>query len=968
MVPRALAALPARDPEPLAGAAHPFLLEAASAFIVEEGRVDLFSVRVVDGRPDGHRTHLMRIPAGGLALGFDPPLSEDGRGVLAVGTIGTRVAAVARESVAAMPATADGARDLLALVEPWIEALCGAIARSVPPSRSHELQAGEDITVAETVAARPRRHVAWVSHAEGSSHLLGNDALAIETHAFVPLSRHVWLEVQPGSRLRTADTTSLEPAEILAGLGRLSRLVLRAADLMAREAEAADRERLQHRVAFEESVLREACSFLTAAMPQPRAAVGVHGSAAVTTDDALLAACRVAGQALGIAIKPHPRVAGSAAPRDPLAAIARASRMRVRRVALRGRWWQHDYGPLVGTLAESKTPVALLPSPRGYVLHEAGVAPRRIDRALAAMVAPFAHTFYRPFQDATLRARQVASFALRGGGRDLWLLAAVSVAASILGMLPALVAGVFFNTLIPGAHRVELIQLSALLLACAGTAFLLNVAQGIVFLRIEARAGTAVQAAVWDRLLTLPLAFFRPYTAGDLAVRAMSMESIRQAIAGPTATTLIAGVSALGNAALMFYYSVELARWAIAILAVVAAVTLCAIVLQIRYYREALGLQARVSGLVLQLLSSIGKLRVAGVESSAFALWARRFTDQRRVQFRVRSMAGWVTSFHAAAPVLANLVIFWAARPLADQGLLRTGDFLGFLAAFTTCVLALVSSCLALVAVGTIAPLYDQARPILEAEPEVATTRADPGLLTGDIEIQHAAFRYTVDSPLVLRDLSLRIRPGEFMALVGPSGSGKSTLLRLLLGFEQLESGAIYFDGQDLSGLDVNVVRRQIGVVLQNGRLMSGDIFTNIVGSSTATLAEAWEAARMAGFAEDIEGMPMGMHTVIADGGGTLSGGQRQRLLIARAIVHRPRILLFDEATSALDNRTQAIVSASLERLQAARIVVAHRLSTIRNADRIYVLEHGTLMQSGPYEELMARDGPFAELARRQMV
>jgi ABC-type bacteriocin/lantibiotic exporter with double-glycine peptidase domain len=308
------------------------------------------------------------------------------------------------------------------------------------------------------------------------------------------------------------------------------------------------------------------------------------------------------------------------------------------------------------------------------------------------------------------------------------------------------------------------------------------------------------------------------------------------------------------------------------------------------------------------------------------------------------------------------------ALPVANAGTVRTGDLRGFLAAFCTCVAALASSCMALVAVGSVAPFYDQMRPILEAEPEVATSRADPGLLTGDIEIQHAAFRYSADTPLVLRDLSLRIKPGEFVALVGPSGSGKSTLLRLLLGFEQLDSGAVYFDGQDLAGLDVNVVRRQIGVVLQNGRLMSGDIFTNIIGSSTATLAEAWEAARMAGFAEDIEGMPMGMHTVIADGGGTLSGGPRQRLLIARAIVHRPRIVLFDEATSALDNRTQAIVSASLERLQATRIVVAHRLSTVRNADRLYVLERGALVQSGTYDELMAREGPFAELARRQIV
>jgi len=240
-------------------------------------------------------------------------------------------------------------------------------------------------------------------------------------------------------------------------------------------------------------------------------------------------------------------------------------------------------------------------------------------------------------------------------------------------------------------------------------------------------------------------------------------------------------------------------------------------------------------------------------------------------------------------------------------------------------------------------------------------------VLTGDIEVQHAMFRYHQDGPLVLRDVSFQIPAGEFVAFVGPSGSGKSTLLRLLLGFETVEGGSVSYDGQDVGSLDIRAVRRQIGVVLQSGRLLSGDIFTNIVGSVAATLEEAWEAARMAGLAEDIEAMPMGMHTVVNDGGGTLSGGQRQRLLIARAIVNKPRILLFDEATSALDNRTQAIVSKSLESLRATRVVVAHRLSTIINASRIFVLERGRLVQTGSYAELMEQKGPFAELAKRQI-
>ena len=219
----------------------------------------------------------------------------------------------------------------------------------------------------------------------------------------------------------------------------------------------------------------------------------------------------------------------------------------------------------------------------------------------------------------------------------------------------------------------------------------------------------------------------------------------------------------------------------------------------------------------------------------------------------------------------------------------------------------------------------------------------------------------------MLEDVSLTAEPGEFVAIVGPSGAGKSTVFRLLLGFERPETGTVSYDGQSLGELDARAVRRQLGVVIQNARILAGPIFQNIVGAANLTLDDAWEAARIAGIAEDIERLPMGMHTFISDAAAAFSGGQRQRLLIARAVVARPRVLLFDEATSALDNRTQAAVSSALEQLQATRIVIAHRLSTIQHADRIVVLERGRIVEQGHYDELMESDGLFASLARRQI-
>jgi ATP-binding cassette subfamily C protein len=536
-------------------------------------------------------------------------------------------------------------------------------------------------------------------------------------------------------------------------------------------------------------------------------------------------------------------------------------------------------------------------------------------------------------------------------------------------MVQPVATGIVFNTFIPGAQRSQLLQMTIILLVCALSAAMFGIVRSVALLRIEGKMGNDVQCAVWDRLLGLPMSFFRPYTAGELAVRAMGIDGIRQLISGSTVTAIVAAITSLGNFALLFHYSARLAGWAALLIGIALGMTGLGGYIQLSHQRGVAALQSRTSGIVLQLLSSIAKLRVAGAEAHAFASWARRFSEQRGLQFRVRSAGNWVAAFNAGFPTAAYMLVFWAAlEPVTVTHLMPTGDFLAFMSAFGICLVSVVTTSNALLAMLLSVPLYEQARPILVTPPEVDGAKEDPGELTGEIDIEHVDFRYEEDGSLVLRDLTVHVKPGEFVAFVGPSGSGKSTILRLLLGFETPESGSIYYDGHELGGLDLRALRRQMGVVLQSGRLLSGDIYTNIVGSAQLPLDAAWEAARMAGFADDIRQMPMGMFTVISEGGGTLSGGQRQRLMIARAIVHRPRILLFDEATSAHDNRTQAIVSASLEGLRATRVVIAHRLSTIMHADRIYVVRRGELVQCGCHDELIRRRGLFAELAARQIV
>jgi ATP-binding cassette subfamily C protein len=394
--------------------------------------------------------------------------------------------------------------------------------------------------------------------------------------------------------------------------------------------------------------------------------------------------------------------------------------------------------------------------------------------------------------------------------------------------------------------------------------------------------------------------------------------------------------------------------------------TLVAGLRRLRIERRAAALNGRIASRALQLLTGIATLRAGGAEKRAFALWEGDFGHHRSQQQRRGHIDAGLAVLHDCALIVATLVLFSAVARLAPG--LGTGSFLAFHAAFLQFLLAVLGLAGALTDGFHLLPLLERAKPILQAAPEVDTRQAAPAALAGDIDISHLSFRYGADSPPVLNDLCVHIAAGEFVAIVGASSSGKSTLLRLLLGFEQPDRGAIYFDGVDLRGLDAMSVRRQMGVVLQHGRLMPGDIYSNIVGTSGMSLDDAWEAARLAGLADDIRAMPMGMHTVIVDAASTLSGGQRQRLLVARAIVARPRILLFDEATSALDNLTQAMVARSIAKLQVTRIVIAHRMSTVVGADRVLVLDGGHIVEQGTFAELLARGGKLAELARCQMI
>ncbi|HEX6745976.1 MAG TPA: NHLP bacteriocin export ABC transporter permease/ATPase subunit [Longimicrobium sp.] len=943
-------------------APRPFLLGGDTAWLVAQGHVDVFAVRVRDAEPYGPRRHLVRVESGGALLGLGASAGAHGMGLLAAAAAGTRLLALAQGH---LRLAADGAEREAAVhaVEGWAAALCAGIARDAVPRRSDDLAPGGTRTLAAGATVRPVG-VAWLRHGEGTTYLLSMRALPLNGGATVPIAAPAWVTAENEARV-TAGTAMPPAAEAWVGLERLHDLVLAAAGVMAEAEEKTGRERLRRRAALDRAVLARATGRLATVIDPRRLKGGMRLRAPGEEENALLAACRLVAEAQGLTVRPPP-----ASVTGDLAAIARASGYQTRKVMLRDDWWRRDGGPMLAVRENGLRAVALLPE-RGnrYVLCDPTDRTRTpMDAKEAGTLSPFAWSFYRPFAPGPVGILGLLRHGVRGCGRDLATLLTVGAAGGALAMAPPVATGLLFNSVIPGAERAQLAQLTAVLLAVAVAAALFQLTRAVALTRIEGKAGSAVQGAVWDRLLSLPPNFFRARAAGDLASRAMGVDAIREALSGASATALLGLLFSLFNFALLFHYSGRLALWATFLASLLVVATVASSVVQLRRQRVLSRLQAEIEGVVLQLLTGIAKLRAAAAEARAFGLWADRFAEQRRLRYAVRRAAGGLASFNSGFPVLAQAVVFAiAAGMVGKEDGMRTGDFLAFMAAFGSFTAALLSTSIAVTQALSAIPQYEIARPILEAEPEIDAGRADPGVLQGEVSVQHLFFRYAEDGAYVLDDLSFHAEPGEFVALVGPSGSGKSTLFRLLLGFEQPESGSIFFDGQELGGVDVLLLRRQIGVVLQNGRLMPGDLFSNIVGSTGANLEDAWEAARMSGLDADIKAMPMGMHTMVSEGGTTLSGGQRQRLMIARAIVTRPRILLFDEATSALDNRTQAIVSDSLAGLRATRLVIAHRLSTIVHADRICVIERGTVVQSGRYDELMAVDGPFRELARRQI-
>lgn len=655
--------------------------------------------------------------------------------------------------------------------------------------------------------------------------------------------------------------------------------------------------------------------------------------------------------------------------------LVQKGNMQMRLIELVDDWHKNDSGVIIGYYGEHKTLSVFVPTAPGKYKLVTKDKPEGfpITDDVAAQIDKSAFECYAGFPARELKILDLMKFIFKQCWfADYKTVIVISLVAGIIPLAMPLVTETIFADIIPILDRQGLATVTQVIMVTSFTTASLGIVRTIAVMRITTRMNMATEAALWGRLLTLPTKFFRRFTSGELASRMQGISVIKGLVSADFIGSLFGFVFSFWSVFLMCYYSLKLTAVAVVIWFVYAIITAFIYRRVIGFQRNLIAANNKEAGIVQQIFKGLAKFREHGAENQAYWLWSGVFGETWKWNLKLRWQSNYNAIIGSVQPFILTMALYYIAVYGTNEGTngqtvqgITYAQFIAFQGAFSS-FNATLNGIIPLVGqYFAIQPHIENLRPILKEIPESVGEKADAGILSGAIELNNVTFAYN-EGHDVLHDISFKIAAGENVAVVGRSGCGKSTLVRLLLGFETPRKGSIYFDGQDLAELNLPSVRTQMGVVLQNGQLMQGDIFTNIIGTNALTQEDAWQAAEAAGIAQDIAMMPMGMQTVISEGSTNISGGQRQRILIARALVTKPSILIFDEATSALDNRTQAIVTKSLDNLNATRIIVAHRLSTIRNCDRILVMDAGRIVESGGFDELVAQGGIFANLVKRQ--
>ncbi len=637
-----------------------------------------------------------------------------------------------------------------------------------------------------------------------------------------------------------------------------------------------------------------------------------------------------------------------------------------RTVELEDGWYRDAIGAMLGVLRGSGRAVALIPtgiSGYCYFDYETGKR-RRVNRKNQHLFETEAIAFYQPFPLKRISLSSLAVYIVRSlSTADFVLIALATIALTLIGMISPMISKLLFARVLPSGSMRLLAAITVFSVCVSVSTLLITAVKNMITARIETKLNISVDAAAMMRVMSLPADFFKQYSAGELSNRVSQIGVLCKMLASSVLSVGLTSLFSLIYISQIFVYAPALVVPALIIILVTVVFSVVSSLVQMRLTTREMELSGKESGMTYALITGIRKIRLAGAEKRAFARWGNLYAESAKLTYGPPTFIELNSVISLAISLTGTLVMYY----MAVKSGISVADYYAFDTAYGMVSGAFMSLAGIALVVAQIKPILHMVKPFFDTAPEVSDGKQVITRLSGGIELNNVSFRYSENMPLVVDDMSLKIRPGQYVAIVGKTGCGKSTLMRLLLGFEHPQKGAVYYDGRDLERIDLRSLRRRIGVVMQNGKLFQGDVYSNIVISAPwLTQAEAWEAAELAGIADDIRKMPMGMNTIISEGSGGISGGQRQRLMIARAIAPKPKILMFDEATSALDNITQKKISEALDSLKCTRIVIAHRLSTIRQCDRILVLDHGKIIEDGRYDELIEKNGFFAELVARQ--
>ena len=969
-----IAELAARSgtPVPCAGNLPVRLDSPDSVWFIAQGSVNLFLVEFKDEVEQAAPQHLLRRESGWLLPGVAPDEPDKDKettlSVVAKGLPGTLLKRLPASLLSEVcPA------ELAEQADTWLAAVTDTLSRFAKPLPRPTALAEPGLTqTLRPCTLSVQRDVVWVSEPpRGASLFMGlvdQAELAGASdpeEAVIPLTRTSWLTLFDEATLSCRSTESLARQDMLLPALASFHAVAFALERLNRRLAVVDDANLERaRTAGRRTAEKAARQRLFNIYDLP-----IDREASVE-DTTLPDALRIIGRHEGIEFKIPARSGPSDSPVG-LVDVLDASGVRARRVRFdaEGNWWRGDSNALLAFRKEDGQPVALLPGRFGRYREIDPISKRsvRVTADRAGLLEENAWMFYRPLPPGNVKPADLLGIALHGSAADLARLVIAGLPGGLIKLVPALALGFVANQTAAGGGTGALYAVVVTVAGFGLLGTLLHLLQSTAMMRLEGRSASRLEAAFWDRLMRLPPSILHRHPSGDLAMSGMTFQNLRDGLQGVAADSLLSIIFLLPVVGVIFFYDATLGLVALAFslasLLIMAALGLR----QISPHGRMLRAAHRVVGRLFQIVGGIAKLRVENAEGSAFAVWARDYREQKRAELELGALEGHLRAFGAALPFLAAGVLLLAIAAGGNRNI-PVGDFLVVYTVFITFQSAIARLGESFGTIAGMLPAFDQMRPLLAAVPEAEVEGQPVEYLGGDILFDRISFRYGPDGPLILDDVTIRASPGEFVAIAGESGAGKSTLFRLALGIDRPTAGAVYYDGRDLRHLNLKQVRRKIGSVPQSVGLHPQDLWDNLVSHHDEVASEeVWKAVRIAEVEDEIKGMPMGMMTMVGTSGAVLSGGESQRVTIARAVIGSPRIMLLDEATNWLDNESQAKVMQNLAVQTSTRIIIAHRLSTLKQADRIYVLQAGKVVQCGSFDELMDVDGVFRELIKRQI-